>query len=74
MVPGGTPPDPSLILPGVAYDSNAQKVYLFGGKNHLKTRSLQDSQEFTRQIGQWSGANHYFRHRGNSQLGQTTER
>jgi len=33
MVPGGTPPDPSLILPGVAYDSNAQKVYLFGGKD-----------------------------------------
>jgi hypothetical protein len=29
--PTGTPPDPSLILPGMAYDSNAQQVYLFGG-------------------------------------------
>jgi hypothetical protein len=33
MSPAGTPPDPSLILPAVAYNSNTQKVYLFGGKS-----------------------------------------
>ncbi|MGA7410279.1 MAG: hypothetical protein WBW33_07325, partial [Bryobacteraceae bacterium] len=31
MNPGGTPPDPSLLLPGVAYSTAEQKVYLFGG-------------------------------------------
>ncbi len=31
MVPSGTPPDPSLILPGMAYSSKEQKIYLFGG-------------------------------------------
>jgi hypothetical protein len=29
----GTPPDPSLILPAVAYSSNAQQIYLFGGRD-----------------------------------------
>ena len=33
MLTGGTPPDPSYILPGVAYDSNNQQIYLFGGKD-----------------------------------------
>jgi hypothetical protein len=31
MTTNGTPPDPSLILPVVAYSSNAQQVYLYGG-------------------------------------------
>jgi len=31
--PGGTPPDPSLILPSMAYSSREQRVYLFGGFN-----------------------------------------
>jgi hypothetical protein len=31
MSPGGTPPDPSLILPGLAYSTNNQKIYLIGG-------------------------------------------
>lgn len=30
---GGTPPDPSVILPGMAYSSNAQQVFLYGGRN-----------------------------------------
>jgi hypothetical protein len=29
--PGGTPPNPSLVLPGVAYSSNAQQIFLYGG-------------------------------------------
>ena len=29
--PAGTAPDPSLILPAVAYRSRTQKIYLFGG-------------------------------------------
>jgi hypothetical protein len=29
--PGGTPPNSSLILPGVAYSSNAQQIFLYGG-------------------------------------------
>lgn len=29
----GTPPDPSIILPSVAYSSAAQQIYLFGGKD-----------------------------------------
>jgi len=33
MNPGGMPPDPSLILPAMAYNGNAQKVYLFGGRD-----------------------------------------
>jgi hypothetical protein len=28
----GTPPNPSLILPAVAYNSTAQQIYLFGGR------------------------------------------
>jgi hypothetical protein len=31
QTPGGTPPNSSLILPGVAYSSNAQQVFLYGG-------------------------------------------
>lgn len=31
--PAGTLPDPSLILPAVAYNSSNQKVYLFGGRD-----------------------------------------
>ncbi|MEO8372733.1 MAG: kelch repeat-containing protein, partial [Candidatus Solibacter sp.] len=31
MNPSGTLPDPSLILPGLAYSSREQKLYLFGG-------------------------------------------
>ena len=31
--PGGTPPDPSLILPSMAYNTSEQRVYLFGGYN-----------------------------------------
>ena len=31
MTPGGTLPNPSLILPGLAYSTNNQKVYLVGG-------------------------------------------
>ena len=31
VTPSGTPPDPSLISPGMAYSSAAQRVYLFGG-------------------------------------------
>ena len=30
---GGTLPDPSVILPGMAYSSRAQQVYLYGGRN-----------------------------------------
>lgn len=31
--PGGTLPDPSMILPAMAYSSSAQQVFLFGGRN-----------------------------------------
>jgi hypothetical protein len=33
MFPSGTVPDPSLALPGLAYSTEAQKVYLFGGQS-----------------------------------------
>jgi hypothetical protein len=33
MNPSGTLPDPSLILPGLAYSTREQKVYLFGGQS-----------------------------------------
>jgi hypothetical protein len=32
-ITGGTPPDPSLILPGMAYDTNNHQMYLFGGRD-----------------------------------------
>jgi chitodextrinase len=33
LTTGGTPPDPSVILPAMAYDSQAQQVFLFGGRD-----------------------------------------
>jgi hypothetical protein len=39
---GGTVPDPSVILPGMAYSSNAQQVFLYGGRNGAGTTYYPD--------------------------------
>jgi hypothetical protein len=38
----GTPPDPSVILPGMTYSSAAQQVFLFGGRNSAATAYYSD--------------------------------
>jgi len=38
----GTAPDPSVILPGMAYSSTAQQVFLYGGRNSGGTTYYSD--------------------------------
>src|ERR1700676_1370430 len=39
---GGTSPDPSMILPGMAYSSTAQQVFLYRGRNGAGTSYYSD--------------------------------
>jgi hypothetical protein len=51
---GGTPPDPSVILPGMAYSSSAQQVFLYGGRNSAGTTYYPDLYSYDVPSNSWT--------------------
>ena len=54
MSPGGTVPDPSLALPGLAYSTAEQKIYLFGGQSENSSAYNNDLYVYDYATNTWS--------------------